>query len=131
MMDVASAELIALLNEAATSFRLEGETYWADRLQTNAGRIEQGNFLGLTDLLLCFGNMGNMDDTAPDSLAPLVNNIFERTRALIRVREEELAILSPADQAAIRARLSPEYHSVAYYVVEWKKKGLLSTDGYM
>jgi hypothetical protein len=127
-MDVVSAELIVLLNEAATSFRLEGNTFWANRLQAHAQRIEQGDFLGLTGLLLCFGNMGNMDDTAPDALAPLLNDIFERTRALIRVQEEKLAALSPADQAAIRGRLSPDYHSIAYYVLEGKKKGFLSKE---
>jgi hypothetical protein len=132
MMDSVSTELVALLKEAATGFRLEGQINWADRLQTNAQHIEQGDFLGLIDLFLCFGNMGNMDDNAPDALAPLLNDIFERTRALILSREEEIAALSTADQAAIRARLSADYHSVVYYVAEyWKKKGLLSTDGYM
>lgn len=111
-MDAAPAELIVLLNEATTGFRLEGDTFSANRLQDLAQRIEQGDFLGLTSLLLCFGNMGNMDDTAPDALASLLDDIFERTRALIRVQEEKLAALSSADQAAIRARLSPDYHSI-------------------
>ncbi len=128
MTDVASAKLVARLEQAATGFQRAGEPDWADRLHTDAQRIARGEFAGLTGLLLRFGNMGNMDDNAPVALAPLLDDIFEQARALIRTREDELALLGPAVQVAIRARLAPEYHSVAHYVTRWQSKGLPPTD---
>jgi hypothetical protein len=75
---------LALLEQAETLFRRQGQQHWADWLRRDYTHIAGRDAYGLHHLLQAFGGMGSIVDQPADTeLSHLLSRIYASARSLL------------------------------------------------